>query len=150
MFDKPNKDAFHIVIQFLLEKLNPTRFQQTYKFCWPPFTTKQDTEFRKATRVWLQEIMAETGYTGSKVLASLLLSPGGPKFTSLMVHLVMHVMQQEMKTFITDDSWVADAVFKPTSSRRMALKRLQVVKKRFWEQAAHQDLFLLEVQKKSQ
>ncbi|XP_019718815.1 HAUS augmin-like complex subunit 6 isoform X1 [Hippocampus comes] len=150
MFDKPNKDAFHIVIQFLLEKLNSTRFQQTYKFCWPPFTTKQDTEFRKATRVWLQEIMAETGYTGSKVLASLLLSPGGPKFTSLMVHLVMHVMQQEMKTFITDDSWVADAVFKPTSSRRMALKRLQVVKKRFWEQAAHQDLFLLEVQKKSQ
>ncbi|CAF87933.1 unnamed protein product [Tetraodon nigroviridis] len=38
---------------------------------------------------------------GSKVAASLLLSPGGPKFTSLMLNLAHHVMLQEMKTFRT-------------------------------------------------
>lgn len=33
--------------------------------------------------------------------ASLFLSPGGPKFTSLMLSLANHVMLQEMKTFRT-------------------------------------------------
>lgn len=31
MFDKPNKDAFYIVTHFLLEKLNPTRFNEAYR-----------------------------------------------------------------------------------------------------------------------
>lgn len=31
MFDKPNKDAFYIVTHFLLERLNPARFNETYR-----------------------------------------------------------------------------------------------------------------------
>jgi len=43
----------------------------------------------------------ETANAGSKVVASWFLSPGGPKFISLMVDLASHVMVQEMKTFTT-------------------------------------------------
>lgn len=43
----------------------------------------------------------ESANAGSKVVASLFLSPGGPKFTSLMLNLANHVMLQEMKTFRT-------------------------------------------------
>lgn len=32
MFDKPNKDAFYIVTNFLLENLNPTRFSEAYRY----------------------------------------------------------------------------------------------------------------------
>lgn len=46
-------------------------------------------------------LQGEGGTAGSKVVASLFLSPGGPKFTSLMLHLAQHVMLQEMKTFHT-------------------------------------------------
>ncbi|XP_061524793.1 HAUS augmin-like complex subunit 6 isoform X2 [Phycodurus eques] len=150
MFDKPNKDAFYIVIHFLLEKLHPTRFHQTYKYCLPLGSNKQDAAFRKETCFWLREIMDETGYPGSKVLMSLLLSPGGPKFTSLMVHLATHVMLQEMKTFSIDGSWVPDAVAKPASSLDMAVKRLNLIKKRFLKEVIHQHCFLQEEQKRVQ
>lgn len=43
----------------------------------------------------------EGANAGSRVAASLFLSPGGPKFTSLMLSLAHHVMLQEMKTFHT-------------------------------------------------
>ncbi|XP_077355634.1 HAUS augmin-like complex subunit 6 [Festucalex cinctus] len=150
MFDKPNKDAFHIVVQFLLEKLNPTRFQQTFKFCLPSYNSKQDAEFRKQTCAWLREIMVETGFPGSKVLASSLLSPGGPKFISLMVHLATQVMLKEMKTFATDESCVLDAVTKPTSSYGMAVNRLHLIKKNFLKEVAHQDRVFLEEQELTQ
>lgn len=32
MFDKPNKDAFYIVIHFLLEKLNPSRMHEEFRW----------------------------------------------------------------------------------------------------------------------
>nr|XP_057923156.1 HAUS augmin-like complex subunit 6 [Doryrhamphus excisus] len=144
MFDKPNKDAFFIVINFLLEKLNPTRFQQTYRFCLPVVGSKQDAEFRKVTCAWLREVMDETGYTGSKMVASLLLSPGGPKFTSLMLHLAKQVMLQEMKTFTADDGFVPESAATPASSLDMASKRLHLAKTRFLKEAVHQDRVLQE------
>lgn len=53
----------------------------------------------------------EGANAGSKVAASLFLSPGGPKFTSLMLSLANHVMLQEMKTFNTGacSTWVPHA-----------------------------------------
>lgn len=38
------------------------------------------------------------------MVASLFLSPGGPKFTNLMLSLANHVMLQEMKTFHTGET----------------------------------------------
>ncbi|XP_069026454.1 HAUS augmin-like complex subunit 6 [Embiotoca jacksoni] len=150
MFDKPNKDAFYIVIHFLLEKLNPTRFHETYRHCWSAVNHKADAEFRKVTCAWLREIMDETANAGSKVLASLFLSPGGPKFISLMLHLATHVMLQEMKTFTADDSWVPEAAAKPASTSDIAAKRLDLIRVRFLKAAVDQDRFLHEYQRRAQ
>lgn len=150
MFDKPNKDAFYIVTRFLLERLNPTRFNELYRSCWPILDHKRDAEFRKVTCTWLREIMDETSNAGSKVQASLFLSPGGPKFVSLMFQLANHVMLQEMKSFKTDATWVPEASALPPSSQDMAKKRLSLVRTRFLETAVDQDCFFQEYQRKAQ
>ncbi|KAK2863232.1 hypothetical protein Q5P01_002765 [Channa striata] len=150
MFDKPNKDAFYIVTHFLLEKLNPTRFHEAYRHCWPVLNHKADAEFRKVTCAWLREIMDETANAGSKVVASLFLSPGGSKFISLMLHLANHVMLQEMKKFNTADSWVPEAAALPASSVDMAVKRLNLITTRFLKAAVDQDRFLHEYKKRAQ
>ncbi|KAM4536630.1 HAUS augmin-like complex subunit 6 [Odontesthes bonariensis] len=150
MFDKRNKDAFYIVTHFLLEKLNPTRFHEAYRHCWPVLSHKADAEFRKVTCTWLREIMDETGNAGSKVVASWFLSPGGPKFTSLMVDLASHVMVQEMKTFTTDGSWVPEAAAMSASTLDMAVKRFDLVRSRFLKAAVDQDRFLHSYQRKAQ
>ncbi|XP_034532368.1 HAUS augmin-like complex subunit 6 [Notolabrus celidotus] len=150
MFDKPNKDAFYIVTHFLLLKLNPTRFSEAYRHCWPVLNHKADAEFRKVTCAWLREIMDETANAGSKVVASLFLSPGGPKFVSLMLHLANHVMLQEMKTFTTGDSWVPEAAALPSSSLDMAVKRLNPIHSKFLKAAVDQDRFLHEYQRRAQ
>ncbi|KAJ0006563.1 hypothetical protein NQD34_013836 [Periophthalmus magnuspinnatus] len=152
MFDKPNKDAFYIVTHFLLEKLNPTRFNELYRHCWPVLNHKADAEFRKVTCAWLREIMDETANAGSKVQPSLFLSPGGPKFVTLMLHLSNHVMLQEMKTFNTGMtlSWVPEAAAFPASSVDMAMKRLNLIRARFMKTAVDQDRFLHEYQRRAQ
>ncbi|XP_041634590.1 HAUS augmin-like complex subunit 6 [Cheilinus undulatus] len=150
MFDKPNKDAFYIVTHFLLYKLNPTRFNETYRHCWPVLNHKADAEFRKVTCAWLREIMDETANAGSKVVASLFLSPGGPKFVSLMLQLANHVMLQEMKTLTLDGSWVPEAAAMPASSFDIAVKRFNPVYSRFLKAAVDQDRFLHEYQKRAQ
>ncbi|XP_028285228.1 HAUS augmin-like complex subunit 6 [Parambassis ranga] len=150
MFDKPNKDAFYIVTYFLLEKLNKTRFQEAYRHCWPILTHKADADFRKVTCAWLKEIMDETANAGSKVVASLFLSPGGSRFTSLMLDLACHVMLQDLKTFSTDGSWVPDAAAMPASSVDMAVKRCNLIRTRFLKTAQDQDHFLHEYQRRAQ
>ncbi|XP_035639352.1 HAUS augmin-like complex subunit 6 isoform X1 [Oncorhynchus keta] len=150
MFDKPNKDAFYIVTHFLLEKLNPARFHDAYRHCWPVLDHKADAEFRKVTCAWLRDLMDEQGSTVPKVVASLFLSPGGPKFVNLMLHLANHVMLHDMKTFSTDGTWVPEAAAAPASSVEMALKRFQLVKTRFLRGAVEQDLMLQEYQRQAQ
>ncbi|XP_029027144.1 HAUS augmin-like complex subunit 6 [Betta splendens] len=150
MFDKPNKDAFYIVTHFLLEKLNPTRLHEAFRGCWPVLNHKADAEFRKLACAWLREIMDETANAAPKVAASIFLSPGGPKFVSLMLNLAKHVMLQEMKTFTTDGSWVPGAAASPASSLDVAVKRLDLVGARFVKAAVAQDRFLHEYQRRAQ
>lgn len=52
----------------------------------------------------LSTVQDEAANAGSKVVASLFLSPGGPKFISLMLNLANHVMLQELKTVTTGRS----------------------------------------------
>ncbi|XP_038130711.1 HAUS augmin-like complex subunit 6 [Cyprinodon tularosa] len=150
MFDKPNKDAFYLVTHFLLEKLNPSRFHEAYRHCWPVLDHKADAEFRKVTCTWLREIMDETANSGSKVVMSLFLSPGGPKFINLMLQLACHVMLQDMKTFTTDKSWVPEAAAMPASTLDIAVGRLNFVRSRFLKAAVDQDRFLHEYQRRAQ
>lgn len=94
--------------------------------------------------------MDESANAGSKVQTSLFLSPGGPKFVTLMLHLANHVMLQEMKTFNTDSTWAPEAAAFPASSVDMAKKRLNMIRTRFLKAAVDQDCFLQEYQRRAQ
>lgn len=149
MFDKPNKEAFYIVIHFLFNKLNPTRAQDVFRNCWLVWDHKSDAEFRKVAFAWLQEIANEEGSAFPKVAASHLLSAFGPKFINLMLHLAKHVMLKTMKTFNTDGMWVPEAAAVPASSEEMELKRFQLVKRQFQRVTVEQDFLIQDYQKRA-
>ncbi|XP_065145009.1 HAUS augmin-like complex subunit 6 [Paramisgurnus dabryanus] len=149
MFDKPNKEAFYIVIHFLFEKLNPTRVQDVFRNCWPVWDHKRDAEFRKVTFGWLQEIANEEGSAFPKVAASHLLSPSGPRFINLMLHLAKHVMLKTLKTFAIDGVWVPEAAAVPSSSQDLEAKRFQMVKRQFQRVTVEQDRLIQDYQKRA-
>ncbi|KAJ8262088.1 hypothetical protein GJAV_G00162040 [Gymnothorax javanicus] len=150
MFDAPNKDAFYIVTLFLLEKLNPSRANEVFRHCWPVTGWKDDAEFRKATFNWFRDIGAERGNAFPKVAASLFISPGGPKFINVMLHLAKHVMLHEMKTFSGDQTWVPEASANKAQPLELARLRFQLTKMRFQRGAVAQDRLLQEYQHKTQ
>ncbi|XP_058637100.1 HAUS augmin-like complex subunit 6 isoform X3 [Onychostoma macrolepis] len=149
MFDKPNKEAFYIVIHFLFNKLNPTRAQDVFRHCWPIWDRKGDVEFRKVAFSWLQEIANEEGNAFPKVAASHLLSAFGPRFINLMLHLSKHVMLKTLKTFTTDDTWVPEAAAVPVSSKELDLKRFHLVKRQFQRVTVGQDFLIQDYQKRA-
>nr|XP_054112418.1 HAUS augmin-like complex subunit 6 isoform X2 [Callithrix jacchus] len=98
MFDKLNRDAFHIVSYFLFEILDQSLTKEVFKFCWPPFDQKSDTEFRKHCYEWIKRISGECGSSFPQVVGSLFLSPGGPKFIHLMYHFARFVAMKYIKS----------------------------------------------------
>uniref|UniRef100_A0A8C2JSB3 HAUS augmin-like complex, subunit 6 n=1 Tax=Cyprinus carpio TaxID=7962 RepID=A0A8C2JSB3_CYPCA len=149
MFDKPNKEAFYIVIHFLFNKLNPARAQDVFRHCWPIWDRKGDAEFRKVAFSWLQEIANEEGNAFPKVAASHLLSAFGPRFINLMLHLSKHVMLKTLKTFTTDDTWVPEAAAVPVSTKELEMKRLHLVKRQFQRVTVGQDFLIQDYQKRA-
>uniref|UniRef100_A0A672PTX9 HAUS augmin-like complex subunit 6 N-terminal domain-containing protein n=1 Tax=Sinocyclocheilus grahami TaxID=75366 RepID=A0A672PTX9_SINGR len=149
MFDKPNKEAFYIVIHFLFNKLNPARAQVVFRHCWPIWDRKGDAEFRKVAFSWLQEIANEEGNAFPKVAASHLLSAFGPRFINLMLHLSKHVMLKTLKTFTTDDTWVPEAAAVPVSSKELEMKRFHLVKRQFQRVTVGQDFLIQDYQKRA-
>ncbi|XP_067287498.1 HAUS augmin-like complex subunit 6 isoform X2 [Pseudorasbora parva] len=149
MFDKPNKEAFYIVILFLFDKLNPARAQDVFRHCWPIWDHKGDAEFRKVSFAWLQEIANEEGNAFPKVAASHLLSAFGPRFINLMLHLSRYVMLKTLKTLTTDDTWVPEAAAVPVSSKDLEIKRFQLVKRRFQRVTVQQDRLIQDYQKRA-
>uniref|UniRef100_A0A2K5RCF1 HAUS augmin like complex subunit 6 n=1 Tax=Cebus imitator TaxID=2715852 RepID=A0A2K5RCF1_CEBIM len=98
MFDKLNRDAFHIVSYFLFQILDQSLTKEVFKFCWPPFDQKSDTEFRKHCCEWIKRISGECGSSFPQVVGSLFLSPGGPKFIHLMYHFARFVAMKYIKS----------------------------------------------------
>uniref|UniRef100_A0A8B9RHX9 HAUS augmin like complex subunit 6 n=1 Tax=Astyanax mexicanus TaxID=7994 RepID=A0A8B9RHX9_ASTMX len=149
MFDKPNKEAFYIVTHFLFKKLNPSRTLDVFRHCWPILNRKHDAEFRKVAFGWLQEIANEEGSSFPKVVASHLLSPSGPRFVNLMLHLAKHVMVKLMKTYTTDGTWVPEAAAVPASNPDLLMKRCQMVKRHFERASVAQDSLIQDYQKRA-
>ncbi|KAK6494105.1 HAUS augmin-like complex subunit 6 [Huso huso] len=151
MFDKPNKDAFYIVAHFLFEKLNPTRANDVFRFCWPPLDRKTDSEFRKMSYGWLQEIYNECGGCFPKIVASLFLSPGGPKFINLIFHFAKYVVMQVIKKHVrANDTWEADVAGSKAQYLETKKMRCKLVKNRFQQAALRQDNVIQEYHKKAQ
>ncbi|XP_041078182.1 HAUS augmin-like complex subunit 6 [Polyodon spathula] len=151
MFSKPNKDAFYIVAHFLFEKLNPTRANDVFRFCWPPLDRKTDAEFRKMSYGWLQEIYNECGGCFPKIVASLFLSPGGAKFINLIFHFAKYVVMQAIKKHVrADDTWEAEVAGSKAQYLETKTMRCKLVKNRFQQAALRQHNLIQEYQKKAQ
>ncbi|ETE68766.1 HAUS augmin-like complex subunit 6, partial [Ophiophagus hannah] len=162
LFDKPNKDAFHIVAWFLFSKLDQSHCNEVFRFCYPPTDKKADSEFRKQCYEWLKRISVsiglispdlkidECGNSFPSVVASLFLSPGGPKFIHLMFHFARYVIMCHIKV----DSLGAgipypEAVNSRSPDLNMAVAKYQVALNRFSQCLQKEDLMIQELQKKA-
>ncbi|XP_054842095.1 HAUS augmin-like complex subunit 6 [Eublepharis macularius] len=150
MFDKPNKDAFHVVSYFLFSKLDQLRCNEVFRFCFPPKDKKTDSEFRKQCCDWLKEISDESRSDFPSVNASLFLSPGGPKFIHLMFYLARYVLLHHIRI----DSSDAGVYFPESLNSRppdvhMAAAKYSVAYQRFLYSLQKEDVMIRELQKKA-
>lgn len=151
MFDKPNRDAFQIVSYFLFQTLDQSLTKEVFKFCWPPFDQKSDTEFRKHCCEWLKKISAESGSSFPQVVGSLFLSPGGPKFIHLMYHFARYVAITYIKTHSTDSSkHVAETFNSKPQDLHKCIARSHVARNRFLQILQREDFVFHQYQENAQ
>lgn len=131
MFDKLNRDAFHIVSYFLFKTLDESLAKEVFRDCWPPFDQKLDMEFRKHCCEWLKEISAECGSSFPQVVGSLLMSPGGPKFIHLMYHFARYVAIKYIKTNSNNSPHFAETFNAKPQDMHKCLARCHVARNRF-------------------
>ncbi|KAM7324770.1 hypothetical protein ACRRTK_017075 [Alexandromys fortis] len=130
MFDKLNRDAFHIVSYFLFRTLDESLAKDVFRDCWPPFDQKHDMEFRKHCCEWLKEISAECG-SFPQVVGSLFLSPGGPKFIHLMYHFARYVAIKYIKIQSNDSLRFAETFNAKQQDMHKCIARCHVARNRF-------------------
>ncbi|XP_031233662.1 HAUS augmin-like complex subunit 6 isoform X2 [Mastomys coucha] len=131
MFDKLNRDAFHIVSYFLFKTLDESLAKEVFRDCWPPFDQKRDVEFRKHCCEWLKEISAECGSSFPQVVGSLLISPGGPKFIHLMYQFARYVAIKYIKTRSNNSLHFAETFNAKPQDMHKCLARSHVARNRF-------------------
>nr|XP_033776551.1 HAUS augmin-like complex subunit 6 [Geotrypetes seraphini] len=151
MFDKPNKDAFSMIVHFLFSKLDSSRCKDTFRHCWPPLDKKRDAEFRKLCCEWLKKISDGCGNNFPQVVASLFLSPGGAKFVHLMYHFARYVVLQHIKKDTEGvDSSFCDSLNSKPKDLQKALARNKVAHNRFLQIIQREDTIIHKYQQKAQ
>ncbi|XP_044127537.1 HAUS augmin-like complex subunit 6 [Bufo gargarizans] len=151
MFDKPNKDAFYVVFHFLFAKLDAGRCKEVFRYCWPPLDKKKDAEFRKASCEWLKRISEDVGNGFPQVVASLFLSPGGPKFVQLLYHFTKYVMLQHIRRDVDDENpFIPAALQCRIHDPQKALARNKMARNKFLLTLQRENFLIKEYQKKAQ
>ncbi|KAM4877345.1 LOW QUALITY PROTEIN: HAUS augmin-like complex subunit 6 [Thomomys bottae] len=151
MFDKLNRDAFHIVSYFLFQTLDESLTKQIFKFCWPPFDQKSDAEFRKHCCEWLKKISAECGGSFPQVVGSLFLSPGGPKFIHLMYHFARFVAIKYIENNSKNSSLhCAETFNEKQHDMHKCLARYHVAHNRFLQILQRQDYVIKKYRENAQ
>uniref|UniRef100_A0AAA9T889 HAUS augmin like complex subunit 6 n=1 Tax=Bos taurus TaxID=9913 RepID=A0AAA9T889_BOVIN len=151
MFDKLNRDAFHIVSYFLFQTLDKSLTKEVFKHCWPPFDQKRDVEFRKLFCEWLKKISAECGSSFPQVVGSLFLFPVGPKFIHIMYHFARFVAVKYIKTHSKNSSIRFTETFnvKP-QDLHICLARCLVARNRFLQVLQREDCVTRKYQENAQ
>ncbi|XP_064410910.1 HAUS augmin-like complex subunit 6 isoform X2 [Latimeria chalumnae] len=149
MFDKPNKDAFYIVAHFLFMQLDATCSNELFRFCWPPLDKSGDAEFRKICFEWLKKISDESGSGFPLVVASLFLSPGGPKFIHLMYHFAKYVcLQCEKRNVQADCAYFPESVALKIQDVHKVVIRHNVAHSQFLQIVQKEDFVIKEYESK--
>ncbi|KAM3845539.1 HAUS augmin-like complex subunit 6 isoform 2-T2 [Vipera latastei] len=121
-----------------------------FRFCYPPSDKKADSEFRKHCYEWLKRISDECGNNFPPVVASLFLSPGGPKFIHLMFHFARYVLMHHIKVDCLGAGIpYPEAVNLRSPDLNMAVAKCQVALNRFSQCLQKEDLMIQELQKKA-
>ncbi|XP_073521617.1 HAUS augmin-like complex subunit 6 isoform X2 [Phyllobates terribilis] len=151
MFDKPNKDAFCVVFHFLFARLDSARCKEVFRYCWPPLDKKKDAEFRKASCEWLKKISEEVGNSFPQVVASIFLSPGGPKFIQLLYNFAKYVMLQHIKRDASDENYfIPDALQSRIEDPQKSLARNLVSHRRYLQTLQRENFVIEAYQSKAQ
>ncbi|XP_040819721.1 HAUS augmin-like complex subunit 6 isoform X1 [Ochotona curzoniae] len=150
MFDKLNRDAFQIVSYFLFQTLDQSLAKEVFKFCWPPFDQKSDTEFRKHCCEWLKKISAECGSSWPPVIGSLFLSPGGPKFIHLMYHFARYVAMKYIKNNSENSAHFIETFNLKPQDLHKCLARCHVARNRFLQVLQREDFVTQKYQENAQ
>ncbi|XP_069622314.1 HAUS augmin-like complex subunit 6 isoform X2 [Ranitomeya imitator] len=151
MFDKPNKDAFYVVFHFLFASLDSARCKEAFRYCWPPLDKKKDAEFRKASCEWLKKISEEVGNSFPQVVASIFLSPGGPKFIQLLYNFAKYVMLQHIKRDVdVENSFIPDALQSRIQDPQKSLARNLVAHRGYLQTLQMENFVIEEYQSKAQ
>ncbi|XP_069818157.1 HAUS augmin-like complex subunit 6 [Dendropsophus ebraccatus] len=151
MFDKPNKDAFYVVFFFLFGKLDSARSKEVFRYCWPPLDKKKDADFRKASCEWLKKISEEVGNSFPQVVASLFLSPGGPKFVQLLYHFAKYVMLQLLRKDVdSEHAFIPNALQFRIQDPQKSLARNKVARQRYLQTLQRENSVIKEYQNKAQ
>ncbi|XP_053321869.1 HAUS augmin-like complex subunit 6 [Spea bombifrons] len=151
MFDRPNKDAFYVVFHFLFGKLDNARCEEVFRYCWPHMDKKRDAEFRKACCEWLRKISEDAGSGFPQVVASVFLSPGGPKFVHLSYHFARFVLLQHIKKDVDGaNSYMPEALQARVQDPQKALIRNKVARRRYLQMLQRENFVIGEYQKKAQ
>eukprot|EP00795_Rhopilema_esculentum_P006197 gene6197-11601_t len=94
----PNKKAMEAVFHFLFTKLNPDVARDEFRNCWPILDKKHESAFRKVAAGWLNRIRKESHDSHlPRIVASVLMSPGGDKFYQLLFYFSSYVLKEELK-----------------------------------------------------
>ncbi|XP_062064140.1 HAUS augmin-like complex subunit 6 [Lepus europaeus] len=150
MFDKLNRDAFQIVSYFLFQTLDQSLTKEVFKFCWPPFDQKSETEFRKHCYEWLKKISAECGSSFPQVVGSLFLSPGGPKFIHLMYHFARFVAVRYIKNNSKNSSYFVQTFNLKPQDLHKCIARCHVARNRFLQILQREDFVTQKYQENAQ
>lgn len=151
MFDKPNKDAFYVVFHFLFSKLNAVQCKEVFRHCWPPLDKKKDAEFRKASYDWLRKISEDAGNGFPQVVASIFLSPGGPKFVQLLYYFARYVMLQHIKRNVDGThAYIPDSLQFQIQDPEKALARNKVARQRYLRTLQRENVVIKQYQEKAQ
>ncbi|KAM4810195.1 HAUS augmin-like complex subunit 6 [Rhinophrynus dorsalis] len=150
MFDKPNKNAFYVVFHFLFAKLDNAKSKEVFRYCWPPLDKKKDAEFRKACCEWLRKISDDAGNGFPQVVASIFLSPGGPKFVHLLYHFARYVMLQHIRKDVEGaNSFIPDALQLRMRDSQKALARNKLARHRYLKVLQRENIVIKEYQQKA-
>nr|XP_020759722.1 HAUS augmin-like complex subunit 6 [Odocoileus virginianus texanus] len=135
MFDKLNRDAFHIVSYFLFQTLDKSLTKEVFK----------------GHDLLGHNLVAECGSSFPQVVGSLFLFPVGPKFTHIMYHFARFVAVKYIKTHSKNSSIRFTETFnvKP-QDLHMCLARCLVARNRFLQVLQREDCVTRKYQENAQ
>eukprot|EP00727_Mastigamoeba_balamuthi_P008041 m51a1_g3858 hypothetical protein (583) ;mRNA; r:402791-404728 len=93
MFSRPSARGAEAVVAFLLSRVDPGRFRGSFRHCYPAYDAQQLREFRKGVSEWLRELERAGEVPLNSSSSTLLASPSGPRFDSLVWKLSQHALR---------------------------------------------------------